>query len=58
MSTTRRAAARKPRAAGRKRRARAVAPGARTRRRRRIGITCYSHFGGSGVVATVARNGA
>ncbi len=24
----------------------------RTRRRRRIGITCYSHFGGSGVVAT------
>ena len=24
----------------------------RSRRRRRIGITCYSHFGGSGVVAT------
>jgi len=26
--------------------------GARTKRTRRIGITCYSHFGGSGVVAT------
>ena len=25
---------------------------ARTRRKQRIGITCYSHFGGSGVVAT------
>jgi L-malate glycosyltransferase len=24
----------------------------RTRRKRKIGITCYSHFGGSGVVAT------
>jgi N-acetyl-alpha-D-glucosaminyl L-malate synthase BshA len=30
--------------------ARAARP--RTRRKRRIGITCYSHFGGSGVVAT------
>jgi N-acetyl-alpha-D-glucosaminyl L-malate synthase BshA len=31
----------------------ARAPGAPRRRRpRRIGITCYSHFGGSGVVAT------
>src|SRR5688572_23576813 len=42
----------------RKRRAPAAAPtrAARTRRSprrtRRIGITCYSHFGGSGVVAT------
>jgi N-acetyl-alpha-D-glucosaminyl L-malate synthase BshA len=26
--------------------------GAKIRRRQRIGITCYSHFGGSGVVAT------
>jgi N-acetyl-alpha-D-glucosaminyl L-malate synthase BshA len=31
---------------------RGAARGARTRRTRRIGITCYSHFGGSGVVAT------
>jgi N-acetyl-alpha-D-glucosaminyl L-malate synthase BshA len=31
---------------------RGAAGGARTRRTRRIGITCYSHFGGSGVVAT------
>jgi N-acetyl-alpha-D-glucosaminyl L-malate synthase BshA len=28
------------------------ARGARARRKHRIGITCYSHFGGSGVVAT------
>jgi N-acetyl-alpha-D-glucosaminyl L-malate synthase BshA len=33
-------------------RAAAAAPVSRTRRTRRIGITCYSHFGGSGVVAT------
>jgi N-acetyl-alpha-D-glucosaminyl L-malate synthase BshA len=36
-----------------RRRAKAKAPrAAKTRRKQRIGITCYSHFGGSGVVAT------
>src|SRR5262249_54173783 len=30
----------------------APAPARRRRRLRRLGITCYSHFGGSGVVAT------
>jgi N-acetyl-alpha-D-glucosaminyl L-malate synthase BshA len=42
------------RGAGRKPRAERVAAAgtAKVRRTRRIGITCYSHFGGSGVVAT------
>src|SRR5262249_17442382 len=54
--------ARRTRASKRRTRAtgRAAAPAggppparpARTQRMRRIGITCYSHFGGSGVVAT------
>ena len=48
--------ARVPRRAAGKRPARAPAPEApnavKARPRRRIGITCYSHFGGSGVVAT------
>ena len=30
----------------------AITRSPRVQRRRRIGITCYSHFGGSGVVAT------
>jgi L-malate glycosyltransferase len=43
-------------------RAIAAPPVARAKRRKRLGITCYSHFGGSGVVATelglaLARNG-
>lgn len=33
-------------------RSRGVRRAARPRRNRRLGITCYSHFGGSGVVAT------
>jgi N-acetyl-alpha-D-glucosaminyl L-malate synthase BshA len=41
---------RKPRATVRRSRGRRVAP--KPRRPRRIGITCWSHFGGSGVVAT------
>jgi len=43
------AAAKKAKVAAKKEKA-AATP--RIRRRRRIGITCYSHFGGSGVVAT------
>jgi N-acetyl-alpha-D-glucosaminyl L-malate synthase BshA len=50
-STTTRASAR---AGTRRKTARGATPVAesRARRVRRIGITCYSHFGGSGVVAT------
>jgi N-acetyl-alpha-D-glucosaminyl L-malate synthase BshA len=54
MSPTRTRAAAVP-AAERPRRARAAAGSparARRRRPRRIGISCYAHFGGSGVVAT------
>ena len=43
------AGARPPRAPAAAPEAQRSAP---TKRRRRIGITCYSHFGGSGVVAT------
>ena len=43
----------RPAASGRKpREERAPTVTAKARRTRRIGITCYSHFGGSGVVAT------
>src|SRR6185436_20698601 len=42
-----------PRARARPAGSAGAAPRARSRRRiRTIGITCYSHFGGSGVVAT------
>jgi len=56
-TTKRRRSAPAPRTKSTPRAVRPVAPvepasPSRTRRMRRIGITCYSHFGGSGVVAT------
>jgi len=42
----------RPARAARSKQVPSIARPARVRRRRRIGITCYSHFGGSGVVAT------
>lgn len=48
MSAKRKAA----RSKSRKKTRRAATRPVKARRKRRIGITCYSHFGGSGVVAT------
>ncbi len=52
MSTTRRAGRGPAKPAAAAPRPARTETGRRIRRRRRIGITCYSHFGGSGVVAT------